>query len=163
AAACWAGWPGAAAGSRTPRRRLSAGPRIILPRSLSVPHILGVRGPRCVPPARNAYSRRASLGGSDAMPENNEPVRLSGKGRIGQACDRCGAAWRAGGRPGVEAFRGQAQGRGRRALLRELLRLELASRRRQGEQPGAEEYRRRLPGDAEAVEAAFAAEPTDWP
>src|SRR5262249_23678706 len=50
---------------------------------------------------------------------------------------------------------------GRPALLRELLRLDLAYRRKGGERPSPAEYRARFPGQEAEVEAAFGSVPAD--
>src|SRR5262249_7571392 len=49
-----------------------------------------------------------------------------------------------------------AAGPEHRALLRQLLRLDLHYRTRAGDMPTPEEYRRRLPGHESAVDAVFA-------
>jgi tetratricopeptide (TPR) repeat protein len=80
--------------------------------------------------------------------------------RVNEACDRFEDAWLAGQRPALEQFLSGVEGAERSELLRQLLRLELCSRRQAGEQPSAEEYRRRLPGHEQAVEALFAPPPS---
>src|SRR5258706_14028773 len=68
---------------------------------------------------------------------------------IEEVCDRFEAAWRTGGLPRIEDFLGETPEPERSALLGELLVLELAYRRRRGDRPTSEEYRRRSPGDGE--------------
>jgi hypothetical protein len=81
--------------------------------------------------------------------------------RLDRACDWFEQVWKAAGpggekRPTVEAFLGPLQGQARRALLVELLAIDVAYRRRAGEQPTAEEYRRRFPDASAALAALFA-------
>ena len=57
--------------------------------------------------------------------------------QIDEACDRFEADWKAGRRPRIEDYLAGVPGPGRPALLRELLELELAYRRKGGERPTA--------------------------
>jgi WD40 repeat protein/predicted Ser/Thr protein kinase len=66
--------------------------------------------------------------------------------RVDRVCTAFEAAWRAGRRPRVEDCLAGEPGAVARALLPELLLVELEYRRRAGEQPQVEEYRRRFPG-----------------
>ena len=75
--------------------------------------------------------------------------------QIDRICDRFERAWERGERPRVEDNLGEVSGTHRSALVRDLLAAELSARRRRGEEPEPREYHERLPGDAEAVEAAF--------
>jgi S1-C subfamily serine protease len=75
---------------------------------------------------------------------------------LDRACDAFEAAWKAGRRPAIEEHLREAPEGAREALLVELLRIELAYRRRDGEEPAPEEYRARLPGDAAMIDAVFA-------
>jgi serine/threonine-protein kinase len=77
---------------------------------------------------------------------------------INRACDRFEAAWRQGHRQKIEDLLVGVEGEARTALARELIVLELACRRGQGERPRPEEYERRFPADASWVEAAFRGE-----
>src|SRR5438876_8113964 len=70
---------------------------------------------------------------------------------VDQACDRFEAAWRAGRRPRPEEYLDTAAGPVRSALLRQLLLLDWDYRRRAGDEPRAEDYRARFPGDATLV------------
>ncbi|MCI0457355.1 MAG: protein kinase [Gemmataceae bacterium] len=65
--------------------------------------------------------------------------------RVDEQCDRFEGAWRNGQRLAVEDCLGAINGPGRRVLLRELLLLEVAYRRRAGEVPRPEDYRLRFP------------------
>src|SRR5262245_17106874 len=75
--------------------------------------------------------------------------------RINAAADRFECAWDAGERPRIEDYLAEAEPGLRPALLDELLRVELELRREGGDEPGADEYLRRFPGDAPVVEAVF--------
>jgi hypothetical protein len=72
-----------------------------------------------------------------------------------RACDRFEAAWRVGRRPRAEDFLDAVRESGRPRLLRELLTLEVAYRRRDGESPTPEEYRGRLPGRDDLIDLLF--------
>jgi serine/threonine protein kinase len=72
-----------------------------------------------------------------------------------RACDAFEAAWQAGGHPSIEQFLAEAPDAVRPELLRELLELEVAYRKRRGEQPTLGEYLRRFP---DHLNAAFLAE-----
>jgi WD40 repeat protein/tRNA A-37 threonylcarbamoyl transferase component Bud32 len=61
------------------------------------------------------------------------------------ACDRFEAAWKAGPRPRPEDYLGDPADPRRSILLRELVALDVAYRRRHGEQPAAQDYRDRFP------------------
>jgi hypothetical protein len=79
--------------------------------------------------------------------------------RIDDACLRFEAAWKAarthGPAPDLAMFLGDPGDVARPALLRELLAVELAYRRSQGERPAATAYLARFPDDAEILRAAF--------
>jgi eukaryotic-like serine/threonine-protein kinase len=74
--------------------------------------------------------------------------------RLEQLCTAFEEAWKGGQRPRIEDCLRQEEDR-QVTLLRELLGLELDYRRVHGEQPRAEEYRRRFPTFAEAIDALF--------
>jgi hypothetical protein len=63
-----------------------------------------------------------------------------------EACNRFEAAWKAGERPRIEDYLRGAPEPEHRALLRELIEVEIEYRQRGGEAPRAEEYRGRFPG-----------------
>lgn len=92
---------------------------------------------------------------------------LSMQMRIEEVCTHFEDAWKAAGPedlpPRLEEYLGDATGPERRALLRELLLLDLDYRRARGEVPGTDDYAARLPGDAEALRAFFAELPTAPP
>lgn len=75
--------------------------------------------------------------------------------RAGTICDQFEAAWRAGQRPRIEDFLGDASKPGRPALLRELLARELSHRIRRGEQPAPGDYRERFPEDVTSISMVF--------
>jgi serine/threonine-protein kinase len=83
---------------------------------------------------------------SDEPAMKPERLSLEDADRVDQVCDRFEAAWRAGGRPRIEDFLGDASAAIRTALLHELLSAELERRLRQGERPGPGEYLDRFPG-----------------
>jgi serine/threonine protein kinase/WD40 repeat protein len=76
--------------------------------------------------------------------------------RIDDLCSRFEDAWKAGQRPVVEEYLAEATGKERPELLLELLLLECEYRRRQGEQPGPDEYLIRFPDLPDTVRAVFA-------
>jgi len=79
--------------------------------------------------------------------------------RIDGPCQRCEAAWKAGESPDLEACLSEVGEEDRRLLFRELLALDLAYRRRHGEELTPDRYRGRFPEHAELIAAAFAAVP----
>jgi serine/threonine protein kinase len=70
------------------------------------------------------------------------------------------AAWKAGGRPALEPYLADSPPAVRAALLRELLRLDLAYRVRHNEKPMPDEYRARFPTDNDLILAVFGDTPT---
>lgn len=70
-----------------------------------------------------------------------------------ELCDRFEAACRSGQQPEIEAYLGEVPESGRPALLHELLVLELAYRRRGGEQPRPEEYAQRFTASVGLIHA----------
>jgi WD40 repeat protein len=73
--------------------------------------------------------------------------------RIDEVCERFEAAWQAGQSPRIEDFLGDVEAAERDALLRELLRVELDYRHRQGSAPTVEEYLERFPGHDSLIRA----------
>jgi WD40 repeat protein len=81
-----------------------------------------------------------------------------------QVCRRFEAAWKAGGRPAIEDHLREAPEPERRALLRELIEVEVEYRQRAGEAPRAEDYRKRFPDvDAAWLAGVLAAPPAGSP
>ena len=78
---------------------------------------------------------------------------------IDEVATRFERAWRAGPRPRIEDYLGDAAGPLRPRLLEELLRVECQLRVREGERPEPGEYRRRFPEDAATIDAVLGAEP----
>jgi WD40 repeat protein/Flp pilus assembly protein TadD len=76
--------------------------------------------------------------------------------QLDAACLRFEGAWRRGERPQVVEYLAGFEGQPRDFLVRELVALDAAYRRRLGEQPQAANYLDALPGDESAVRAAFA-------
>ena len=101
------------------------------------------------------------MSGTD--PGDDPSLPLSQFERVVATCDRFEAAWRAGQRPRVEDYLGDLPDPDRPALLRELLAMELEWRRRCGEQPTPREYRARLPGYGDLINAAFGPAPPSIP
>ena len=83
--------------------------------------------------------------------------------RTDRACDTFEARLRAGERPRLEEYLNGVAGDEKRALLRELLRLEVEYRRKQGESPQPEDYSRRFPDEAVVIQRVFAAAPPSPP
>jgi hypothetical protein len=74
-----------------------------------------------------------------------EEVSPSAGQRLDRACNRFEDAWAAGQRPHIEDFLGEVPEPERPRLVQELVLLEAYYRRRAGEAPALEEYRRRFP------------------
>jgi serine/threonine protein kinase len=82
---------------------------------------------------------------STAPPASGWPVPPEQARQLDQACTAFETAWRAGQRPRIEDYLGDLAEPARGALLRKLLRLEMAHRREAGEQPALTDYRDRFP------------------
>src|SRR5262249_32462181 len=78
---------------------------------------------------------------------------------IDAACDRFERQWQAGRYPRIETALAGMPAVSHPALVRELLALELAYRRRAGEHPAAEEYHQRFAEHGAAIAEAFATVP----
>ncbi len=76
--------------------------------------------------------------------------------RIDSLCSRFETAWANGERPDPSTFLAGIEGRGRDRLFRELLAIDLESRRTHGERPEAPEYRERFPAHLDAINETFA-------
>jgi serine/threonine-protein kinase len=72
---------------------------------------------------------------------------------VEEVCERFEAVWKAGGRPQIEEFLGEVLEPTRPTLLRELLKMDLEYRRKQGEQPDQAEYRARFGMERESIVA----------
>jgi hypothetical protein len=75
--------------------------------------------------------------------------------RVEAACRRFESAWRRGEGPSIAEAASSATGSERSVLLRELVLLDLDYRRRRGEAPIVDDYRRLLPADAADLDAIF--------
>ena len=75
--------------------------------------------------------------------------------RVDEVCDRFEAAWVAGAHPRIEDYLPETAGPERESYLRELLVLEVAYRRRDGEHPIHGEYASRFPEHRTAIAALF--------
>jgi predicted Ser/Thr protein kinase len=87
------------------------------------------------------------------LPRDGE--RLALLKRIDATCLRFEDEWRVGRTPCLSSYLGDAAGPERSALLRELLRVELDYRCRNGDSPSSGDYLRLFPEDAQTVLAAF--------
>jgi eukaryotic-like serine/threonine-protein kinase len=88
-------------------------------------------------------------------PSARSTASFSGAARIDVVCDRFEAVWQAGGRPSIHDFLDDATDLDRTLLLRELLLVDLACRRCQGERPDPADYIDQFPGQTELVVEAF--------
>jgi serine/threonine-protein kinase len=89
---------------------------------------------------------------TDTLSPGPSPDEL---GRLDAACDRFEAAWQEGRRPRIEDELEGVSTPARAGLIRDLLVLELAYRRRAGERPSPNDYGSRFPDDREAAAEAF--------
>jgi tetratricopeptide (TPR) repeat protein len=74
---------------------------------------------------------------------------------VDQACDRFEAAWKAGQRPKPQEHLSAVTEPVRSVLLRQLLLLDCEYRRRAGDDPQADDYHTRFPGDSALIEDAL--------
>ena len=91
----------------------------------------------------------------------NDPAKQASAGltqlkQIDQISDEFEADWKAGRRPQIEEYLPRVAESARGELLGYLVSLDLDYRRRQGETPDTEEYTRRFPDHAAAVQQAYA-------
>ena len=88
-------------------------------------------------------------------------LRLGRRPRFRERSESTGSAigsrrvWQAGGRPSIHEFLDDVPDPDRTVLLRELLLIDLACRRCQGERPDPADYIDRFPGQTEMVVEAF--------
>jgi serine/threonine protein kinase/formylglycine-generating enzyme required for sulfatase activity len=92
---------------------------------------------------------------SDRRGSDIETLSPSLLQRVDEVCDRFEQSWKAGKRPRIEDYLTLSAAEQRSAWLQELLCLELAYRRRNGEIPSEEEYRRRFSAQADLVARVF--------
>ena len=88
-------------------------------------------------------------------PSAQSTASFSRAARIDVVCDRFEAVWQTGGRPSIHEFLDDVSDLDRTVLLRELLLVDLACRRCQGERPDPADYIDQFPGPAELVVAVF--------
>jgi hypothetical protein len=97
------------------------------------------------------------------MPRPDAPdpsLPLSADYRVDEVCVRFEEAWKSGTRPRLEDFLGPGGGPEYRALLGELLKLDLEYRVRAGEAPAREDYLPRFSDARNAIDAVFASRET---
>jgi eukaryotic-like serine/threonine-protein kinase len=92
---------------------------------------------------------------SDLLPATDDSLPLSVGRRLDAVCLRFEAAWQAGRPPRIEALLDGVPPDERPALLRELVALDLAYRRRGGEAPTPDEYRPRFPDQETLLREVF--------
>jgi serine/threonine-protein kinase len=93
---------------------------------------------------------------SSAGPQSRASDDLEQLRQIHSICEDFERRWRAGDRPGLENWVERAEPVRQRAVLEELLILEIELRRSSGERPTASEYARRFPDRHDSIAAAFA-------
>ena len=89
---------------------------------------------------------------TNTLPTGDGSLSPSMITRIDEACDRFEEAWKAGLRPRIEEYLEVTPEPERSLLWHELLVLEIAYRRRQGERPTPEEDRARSPEHVNPIE-----------
>jgi eukaryotic-like serine/threonine-protein kinase len=98
---------------------------------------------------------------SEPLSTASEALQPSVEYRVDQVCERFEKAWRDG--PQLQEYLDHTPEPERAALLRELLRLDIAYRRRVGGTPSPEDYERRFPADAALIRTVFAITPPPAP
>ncbi|MGZ3382263.1 MAG: serine/threonine-protein kinase, partial [Isosphaeraceae bacterium] len=88
-------------------------------------------------------------------PSTQSTASFSRAARIDVVCDRFEAVWQTGGRPSIHEFLDDVSDLDRTVLLRELLMVDLACRRCQGERPDTADYIDQFPGQTELVVEVF--------
>ena len=88
-------------------------------------------------------------------PSAQSTASFSRAARIDVVCDRFEAVWQTGGRPSIHEFLDDVSDLDRTVLLRELLLVDLACRRCQGERPDPADYIDQFPGQTELVVEVF--------
>jgi eukaryotic-like serine/threonine-protein kinase len=92
---------------------------------------------------------------SDNLPGTEWQLSPEELERVDRACDRFEEAWRNGQRPQIKAFVDDLSTAAGKVVLRELLKVELDYRIRNGEQPTTEEYKSLFPEHADLINAFF--------
>ena len=88
-------------------------------------------------------------------PDNSEPPSQDHDGQIDQICDKFESDWQNDQPPQIEQCLDQVDADQREQLFEELLLVELAIRRKRGEQPEATDYQHRFPEHVLVVEQAL--------
>src|SRR5262245_51918288 len=83
------------------------------------------------------------------------PVQASGIVELDRLCDQFEARWKTGEQPDIERLLAETHGLPVDELFRQLLLVELAYRRRRGEQPRIEEYLDRFSAFAGVLSGVF--------
>ena len=92
----------------------------------------------------------------NANPEGrHESDPQSFSAEIDAICDRFEAAWKAGQTPRIEEVLNDVAERARRALFRELLKVEIHWRTAAGQRPGQDAYLHRFPNFADEIKSRF--------
>src|SRR5512143_1158514 len=100
----------------------------------------------------------------DTHPNHHETLSAAVVRGMDHVCDCFEAAWKADLRPKVEDYLSDLMPDPYRSLLlRKLLERELACRRQVGEEPTAQEYRARYPGQSAILRAIFGEAPLASP
>lgn len=81
-----------------------------------------------------------------------DAIRLLGKNRVDEVCDRFERAWKSGETPSLDRFLVEGGFENRSILFEELLLIDLDYRRESGELPHWEDYRRKYPDFIEQIE-----------
>ncbi|MBM4089350.1 MAG: hypothetical protein FJ276_07960 [Planctomycetes bacterium] len=95
---------------------------------------------------------------SDRSPAEESALPLPQQQQIDRLADQFEREFKAGQNPRIEAYLDQLPAL-RSHLLRELISLEVELRRGSGQQPLAEEYRQRFPGDEQIINTVFGEAP----
>jgi WD40 repeat protein len=88
---------------------------------------------------------------NDIPRSDNGSLPLEVEEQVDKVCDRFEAAWKQGQRPRIEEYLDNLAEPGRSALLHHLVKLDIHYRRRRGEDPTAEDYRHRFPGQGPLI------------
>ena len=88
-------------------------------------------------------------------PSGEPPLSPSRFFWLDTICNRFEAAWKAGQRPRIEDYLGEAEGDRRPELFRELLLLDVHYRNQRGASPSTADYLERFPEHAALIDEAF--------
>ena len=93
---------------------------------------------------------------NEGGPASHDSLPLAALQRIDRICQRFEDVWKEGRRPKIESCLNNLAEPERTALLRELLALDLAYRRRHGHRPTPAQYEQRFPEHVDLIRAVFA-------